>query len=567
MNTKEPFILPPVAESKTTVVMSAITRRNATLVVVCLVFGILWFSMLGYRDLFDPDEGRYAEIPAAMITSGDWTTPRLNGLKYLEKPAFQYWGTAASYLLFGESNATARLFPAIMGFLMALFAALVSLRLFGWKAGIHTGLIIISGMMVVIFGHVLTLDMTLSTLVMMGIGSLVMAQSYSPPSDGTRNWMLVAWAALALATLTKGPVAVFLPFISVVIYSVWQRDITLWKNLHFFKGILLYLLIISPWFVAVSLANPEFFQFFFIHENLERYTTTIHNREGPIYYFIPFLLLGLCPWLICSLKSMARPGFSWMPGNPGQFDAQRFIWTFAVVTFIFFSLGQSKLPGYILPVFPAIAILTGRQLSCKQGKSGDFWLMCALGVLIFGAAFAVQYLASARFPLEQWQSYQPWIMASGILFVSAGLLGLGLRTKRMTAHILAALLCLASIQSLILGFGALAETRSGRVIAEVITRSIPRGTPVFSYRSYSESSIFYLGFPVTLVAYSGELTPGIKAEPDKAIETLEEFLGAWGKLKQAALVIDNQDFERFNLQEMSAKVVYRGPKQMVLVKL
>ena len=151
---------------------------------------------------------------------------------------------------------------------------------------------------------------------------------------------MAGWAALALATLTKGLVAVVLPAATVVVYSLWQRDWGLWKNLHLFKGLLLFLLITAPWFVAVSIVNPEFAEFFFIHEHFERYTSEVHNREGPIYYFIPVLLLGVSPWIVTSLRSLVSPGFGLLPDKPGQFDPQRFMWTFVVVTFCFFFTGS-----------------------------------------------------------------------------------------------------------------------------------------------------------------------------------------------------------------------------------
>ena len=289
--------------------------------------------------------------------------PRLNDFKYFEKPVLQYWGTAVAFKIFGKSNTSARLWTALLGFSTALFSMLVAFRLYGGRPALYTFLLSISYLMVVAFGHYLTLDMALSAFLVMGIGSLVMAHSSRSDESRTRNWMLAGWAALALATLTKGLVAIVLPAATVVVYSLWQRDWDLWKKLHLFKGVLLFLLITAPWFVMVSIANPEFPEFFFIHEHFDRYTSDVHSREGPIYYFIPVLILGVSPWLITSLRSLVSPGFKWSPDKPGQFDPDRFMWTFVVVTFCFFSLGQSKLPGYILPILPIIAVISGRQIA------------------------------------------------------------------------------------------------------------------------------------------------------------------------------------------------------------
>ncbi len=224
---------------------STLKRFSAVAILLCAV---LWFGLLGQRDLFDPDEGRYAGIPAAMVDTGDWLTPRLNDFKYFEKPVLQYWGTAVAFKVFGKSNTSARLWTALLGFATALFSMLVASRLYGQRAAIYTFLICISYLMVVAFGHYLTLDMALSAFVVMGIGCLVIAQSDQTDAKRTRNWMLLGWAALALATLTKGLVAIVLPAAAIAVYSLWQRDWGLYGRLQLFKGLLLYLVITAPWF-------------------------------------------------------------------------------------------------------------------------------------------------------------------------------------------------------------------------------------------------------------------------------------------------------------------------------
>ena len=539
-------------------------KRSAT--IAMLLFAVLWFGLLGQRDLFDPDEGRYAGISAAMVDSGDWLTPRLNDFKYFEKPVLQYWGTAVAFTVFGKSNASARLWTALLGFSTALFSMLVALRLYGSRAAIYTFLISISYLMVVVFGHYLTLDMALSAFVVMGIGSLVIANHRQSSESQTRNWMLLGWAALALATLTKGLVAVVLPAATVVVYSLWQRDWRLWKNLHIFKGLMLFLLIASPWFIAVSMANPGFAEFFFIHEHFDRYTSDVHSREGPIYYFIPFLLLGVCPWLITSFRSLISPGFKWLPDKPGQFDPERFMWTFVVVTFCFFSLGHSKLPGYILPILPIIAVLSGAQISRKGRNDADRWVMLILGLMLLTVAFNIGRLASDSYPLEQWQSYVPWLIGSGVLFLLSWVVLMIRKIERLPAFAAAAFLSLAATLLVVSGANALAESRSSRVIADVIANSLPEGTPIFSFQNYPEAAIFYLGRPITVVDYEGELAMGIEAEPEKVIRTHDEFLAIWQNLDQAAVIVKLRKLENLDVDALHGKVVYKGPKTMVIIK-
>jgi len=531
-----------------------------------LLCAVLWFGLLGQRDLFDPDEGRYAGIPAAMVDTGDWLTPRLNDIKYFEKPALQYWGTAAIFELFGQSNTTARLWTALLGFASALFSMFVAFRLYGPRAAIYSFLLCVSYLMVVAFGHYLTLDMALSAFLFFGIGSLVMAQSDRSDDKRTRNWMLAGWAALALATLTKGLVAVVLPAGAVLVYSLWQRDWRLWKSLHLFKGLLLYLLITAPWFIAVSIANPEFARFFFIHEHFERYTTDVHSREGPLWYFLPYLLLGVCPWLIISLRSLLKPAFNWSPDKPGQFDAERFMWTFVVVTFCFFSLGQSKLPGYILPMLPVIAVMSAGQIVAGQRSATDRWVMLVLGVFFVLGSLFIVHLASDRYPAAQWLSYRPWIIGSGLLFLfSFAALSLK-KFEGLPAFASAAVMSLAASLLIVSGANSLAESRSSKVIADVIRANLPEGVPVFSFQYYPESAVFYLGRPVTIVEYEGEMAMGVRIEPEKFIKTQDEFLKKWQNLEQAAVVVKLNRLKNLRVDELGGRVVYKGPKTMVIIK-
>jgi len=535
-------------------------------IMVILLCAVLWFGMLGQRDLFDPDEGRYAGIPAAMVATGDWLTPRLNDFKYFEKPVLQYWGTAVAFKIFGKSNTSARLWTALLGFSTALFSMLVAFRLYGSRPAIYTFLLCISYLMVVAFGHYLTLDMALSAFLVMGIGSLVLAHSDRSDENLTRNWMLAGWAALALATLTKGLVAIVLPAATVVVYSLWQRDWVLWRKLHLFKGVLLFLLITVPWFVMVSIANPEFPEFFFIHEHFNRYTSDVHSREGPVYYFIPVLILGVSPWLITSLRSLVSPGFKWSPDKPGQFDADRFMWTFVVVTFCFFSFGQSKLPGYILPVLPVIAMLSGGQIASRGEVIADRWVMLFLGLFFTVGAFSIELLASKHYPAEQWASYRPWIIGSGLLFlVSFAVLSIR-KIARLRSFAGVAVLSLAAGLLIVSGANSLAESRSSKVIADIISETLPEGVPIFAFQYYPEAAAFYLGRPVTIVEYEGEMAMGIRLEPEKFIKTQDEFLAVWENLDQAALVLKLNRLKNLKVDELQGKVVYKGPKTMVIIK-
>ncbi|MBI3771098.1 MAG: glycosyltransferase family 39 protein [Gammaproteobacteria bacterium] len=531
-----------------------------------IVAAVIWFALLGYRDLVEPDEGRYAEIPREMVASGDWVTPRLNGFKYFEKPALQYWGTAIGFELFGFSNATARLWPAVLGFLGALWAGYVGRRLYGKTAGFYAALITLSSLLYVGMGHHLTLDMSVSVFLALGIGSLALAQHHREDPAHVRRWMLVGWAGLALATLSKGLIGLVLPAAAIVIYSLWQRDWALWKHLHLGKGLLLFLAITAPWFIAVSLANPEFAHFFFIHEHFERYTTTVHHRDEPVWYFIPIFIGGTLPWLAIVLKSVFRPQFAWWPQPNTGFDTERWLWVFAIVTFAFFSVGHSKLPSYILPMVPVIAILAGRRLALEGISKIDAGLILALAVLLLVLAARITQFADTPALVQMHLNYRPWLFAAAATLGITAIFAFGakLQPKRIA---LVAVLALLSFQMIFWGFQSLAGIRSSRAMADAIQANVAAGTTVYSVEIYYPQSLpFYLQQPIRLVAFKGELEMGIDQEPERWIASSEEFVKQWQKENQAVAIIDQNILDRYRSQGLSMREIFRDPQRIVVVK-
>ena len=533
---------------------------------VVIVAAIIWFTQLGYRDLVEPDEGRYAEIPREMVATDDWVTPRLNGFKYFEKPVLQYWATATAYTLFGDNTTTARLWPALTGFLGALWAGFLGLRLYGRAAGFYAFLITLSGLLYVVDGHYLLLDMSLAVFLVAGVGSLVLAQRSRDDPAMLRNWMLAGWTALALATLSKGLIGVVLPAATVLVYSLWARDWTLWRQLHIFKGLAAFLLVTAPWFIAVSLANPEFPQFFFIHEHLQRYTSTVHEREGAYWYFLPVFLLGIFPWVAVALTSLLRPGFTSRSRGAAGFDAERFLWSFALVVFVFFSAGQSKLPSYILPMMPVVAVMAGRKLATEGYHRVDAWLLAIMAAALLLTGWQISSLTSDVISADMYLDYRPWIFAAAGLYAVAALLA-NLMRKLRAAHIaVIGLLALLAAQVVLLGFQSLAASRSSQELARAIRASVPEGTEIFALASYPQSLAFYMKQTLTLVIVTDEMKMGIRQEPDRWIGSEQAFLARWDAADQAVAVFRAHDLEKYRPLLQPLRIIYSGPRRTAVIK-
>ena len=333
---------------------------RAAWIATAAVFAVAWFATLDVRKLQHPDEGRYAEIAREMVASGDWLTPRLDALKYFEKPPLQYWLTAATFSAFGFSEWGARLPPAL-GTLLALVAiGYAGARIASPTVGAYAALAFGGMLWPIGIAHIVTLDALLTAWLAAALAAFLIAQC-AVDDVKERRFMLLAWAAIALGTLVKGPIAVAIPGGALVLYSIVTRDFAVWRRLHLTWGLVIFVVLSAPWFIAVSEKNPEFARFFFIHEHVDRFLTSEHRRTGAIWYFVPFLIVGLIPWTGMFLWH-ARRAWRDAPRSDAGFSWLRFCLVWAVFVFCFFSVSGSKLPSYILPLFPAAALCIGWQI-------------------------------------------------------------------------------------------------------------------------------------------------------------------------------------------------------------
>ena len=520
--------------------------RFALIGLACL-FLVIWFGLLDERELFHPDEGRYAAIPHEMLASGDWITPRLNGLKYFEKPALQYWITAAGFWALGEQEWTARLWPALSGLLTLLLVYYTGRRMAGARAGFAAAALLASTLQFFVFSQVLTLDMGLTFFMTLALSAFVASQDMRDTSRQRRNWAMLAGAAMGLAVLSKGLIGVVLPALVLVAYIVIQRDWKLLGRLSLLPALLAFFAITLPWFAWVQMRNPEFFQFFFIHEHFGRYALNGHQRNGAWYYFLAVLLLGALPWSFAYLKALAR---SWRTPLSNHFaiNPDRLLVLWVVVIVAFFSSSSSKLPGYILPVFPALALLLGCRLQSEEMRLSSRYLIGigASGIVMALAAPFIPQIPKFSRDADLITPYVPWAIAGGCALAATALLAwLAMRKKYGFALPAIAFGSLVSFQILVTGTESVESQFSSEDLIDAALLKIGDFDPVapfYSVAMYDQTMPHHVNRSLTLVHYRGELAMGIAQEPERFVASIGEFRARWKTHQQAYAIITPNRF-------------------------
>jgi len=544
------------------------TARIRVVATLIFVFCVVWFCNLDYRSLVRPDEGRYAEIAREMALTGDWITPRLNGIKYFEKPPLQYWMTAAAYKAFGEHEWTARLWAALTGFAGVLMVGFAGARLFGRRAGFYSALVLASSVIYAAIGHMNTLDMGVTFCLTMGLLGFLLAQRGDAKTSQTRLWMLLAWTAMGFAFLSKGLIGLALPAAAMVAYALVHRDIAFLRRLEPVAGIAIMLAIVLPWIVAVSIANPEFAHFFFIHEHFQRFLTQVHHRTAPWWYFVPILLAGMLPWTAMLGQSLIA---AWQGDAGGRsFKPRRFLLLYAGVIFLFFSASQSKLASYILPIFPALALLVGEWLTRIRGRTLA-WVILPIALLALAAAITsplVVNYASERTPAALYALFGRWILAGTLTLLAACCLAMFFaRRERLEA----AIVTLAGgglllVQLVMTGHDTLSPSFSTAHLAGAIRPLLDADTTFYSVRIYDHTLPFYIKRTVTLVDYEDEFDFGLKQEPELEIPTLEQFEARWRNDRKALAIMGPDSYRELTRRQLPMHLLNADARHVIVSK-
>lgn len=507
----------------------------------------LLFDNLGGPALFDPDEGRNAEIAREILVTGDWVTPHYDFLPRLEKPIFFYALAAASYGIFGVSEAAARAVPAAAALGIILLTYFFSRRRDGPWAALWSALVLATAVQFGAFARIVIPDMALAFFIALALFAYYHASAAADRAEKRRHYFLM-YAAAAGATLVKGPIGFVFPGMIVAAYIALRGKWSAPAEMEPGWGALIFLVIVAPWYAWVEARNPGYLAYFLGQEHFARYLTPLFQRTKPWHYFFGVLAVGFLPW------TLLLPGIAKRLWRNRPDDISLYLVLWVAVPFVFFTLSRSKMSEYLLPVYPALAILAGKTLA----DPGAVWEARPLALAWACLSLSFVYLLAGLFrpdifpvgmraavpPLAPGAAVAALALAAAIVFAWTARATLGTGRKRLFPLCCAAFFLLFWFAHRFLEPFALA--RSYRELGLRSAPLIDPGDRLVIYDTYLPSLPFYLGIrqPMWVVGqenvdeimgslYLAENKISDAPGRGKVLFTFDEFAREWprGKLK------------------------------------
>lgn len=478
------------------------------LIPVVAVALFISFFRLGSVTLFDVDEAVFAEATKEMVQSGDWITPTYNGENRYDKPILFYWMMAVSYKIFGINEFSARFPSAITAFLLVLSLFLFLRHLQNEKIAMYASISLTLSIYFLIYSHAAVTDMALTLFISLSLMSFYLSVTVKGLTEKI-NWYTYGFYLFsALAFLTKGLIGIVFPFGVAIFYLLSTEGLKGIRRAFSLRGGILFLIVSMPWYGAQFLINgQEFVRQFFIKHHFARYTGVISGHKGPIYYYIPALILGLLPWIAFlpgGIRNVFRNDNSELKSQGSKLPLFAFIW-FAFI-FVFFSLSTTKLPNYILPAIPAVSILISSGMT-EQDK----WTRYSnVFIAVISVLMGIAFLISRRYILKFGINDTGWTFpVAATLFVMAILILYSVFTKKayysFISFLMFAFLSLLSIKAM----PAVNQYLQGTLhrYSLYAKERLHDGEELVTYGINNPSILFYSGHRLVRAGGQNELTP------------------------------------------------------------
>jgi 4-amino-4-deoxy-L-arabinose transferase-like glycosyltransferase len=538
-------------------------RGLFTLLALTLLLTVLQF---GRTPLFEPDEGRYAEIPREMLASGEFITPHLNGVLYFEKPPLYYWLVAGSMALLGPSEWAVRLPGMLATTGMVLMTAAFARRRWGMRTGLLAGLVTGSSVLVFSLARIAIIDPVLSLCLSAGVFAFAAFQEAEQDGNGRRARRALYGLAVAsaAAVLAKGLIGIVLPGGTILFFIALSGRWRLVSKLLAPGPILVFLLLAVPWHVEVARRNPDFLGFYFVREHFNRFLKSGFHREGSPFYFVAVLLAGFLPWT--GFFGRFRETFPTRRSAFRERGTESFLWVWAILVFVFFTASHSKLIPYVEPIWPSLGVLLAVGIEKTRQRGTTFKTERLLSALLLAGLLA----AAAFFGLEKgylaaWGEERLGLAAFALLLVAvaaclaprllARLSGRPAVPSRLDPVPGIAAPWTAFLLALLLILPAAARWITPWPIVSVLLRDLKPDDVLVQQGHYMQVTPFYMK-RFLLVTGLGwhELNFGSsRAGSEGRFPSAEEFRAVWNGPKRVFVIVHEDDLRKFGDPETGLK--------------
>ena len=512
------------------------------ILVLCVLCLVVFFFRLGSHPLWDVDEGMHASTSKDMVLSGDWVTTRVNGKNFYDKTVLFNWFAALSFLVFGFTEFAARMPAALLGLGTVLVTYLLGRRLFGPRAGLLGGVVLATGPEFIVLSRSVMHDISLAFFITLALSFFFIAFS-----TGHRRGvnLVLFYASLGFAVLAKGPIGLLLPGLIIGLFLLVKGRLAFLKEMSLGWGALVFLAVAAPWYVLISIRNEDYVSYFFLKQNFGNFLSKVqaHHPEH-FYYFVPVLLGGMLPWSFFVPLAVVRP---LRQGLRNLDDGVLFLLLWFSVIFFFFSAANSKLATYILPAFPAVALLVGRlwdemMTTAAAGlRKGIGWSLAPLPVLFLAATIYIMVKRPEARKLQTLYGMSLQDM-SGLLIALTVILFIALlfflARKYWSAFSALAATFVAGMLFFITAYAPIMDPyRSTRTLAKEMDSALPPGEPLVFFWRLWDSALFYTDRRATI------------------LHTEKELLDYLGSRKTALCVIEKERYRQFPLVMAASSVL------------
>lgn len=531
------------------------------LVFLGLAITIFYLCWLGSYPLFTPDEGRYSEVAREMMASGDYITPRVNGVPFLDKPALYYWLQALAMHLFGVTEWSLRLFPALFGILGCLATYITGRNLFSRRTGLISATILATTPL--FFGGSHYADLNMEVAVFISTTLFCIINGLVSEGKKQRGFFIAAYIFAAGAFLTKGLIGIAFPGIITLLWIILLNRWDALKKASLGTGLIIFSALAFPWYVLAQLANANFLHFFFVTQQVSRFLSAeTFNNPTPAWFYLPIVLIGFFPWTIFLIQALCK-NIGLVIHSRKENAAMLFFLLWFVVIFGFFSIPHSKTVGYIFPVFPTLAILVGHYLALRYEQPAHRAIYWAVGnFVILSLVLGGILITLPRLDIlsNVTATLYPYLYTFATIFiVAAGLSILCIKRKTLLPLILLCAVCSGTFLLILTKNAAYLNINSAKPLTTYLQPMLHPQDEVAGYFKFYQDVPIYLQRKIIIVAnwqapdiatrdnWVRELWYGMSFEKGSNNYLLNEteFWQRWNSDKRIFVFVNDNYFEQF----------------------